>query len=296
VASIGNFDGVHLGHAEILRRVTAEARRRRAPSLLVSFDPHPLEVIAPGRRPRLIQTRRQKIEQLEACGLDRLLFVEFDRALAALEGRAFVTEVLAPAVPIAAIHVGEGFRFGSGRSGDLELLRQLGSEHGFTVHGVAPVEAGGEIVSSSSIRSAIAAGAVERAATMLGRPFAITGLVGRGAGRGATLGFRTANLEVENELWPAAGVYATEALAFATRWPSMTNVGVRPTFDGRTLTVETHLLDFDDHLYGERLELRFLARLRDEQRFAGATELAAQLARDRAATEAWFAERGLPAQ
>lgn len=288
VATIGNYDGLHLGHREILRRVTRDARRRGVPSLLISFEPHPLEIVAPERKPKLLQTRRQKLEQFEAAGLDRILLLRFDERVAALSGRAFFQDLLLPRLGFSALHVGENFRFGHDRQGDLALLCQVGAEHGFEVHGVPPVRIGDEPVSSSAIRAAIELGDVERARRMLGRPYPVTGEVVRGEGRGRSLQCPTANVEVENELVPGRGVYVTETLALASRFPSVTNVGVRPTFGSSKLTVETHLLDFDDELYHERVEVLFLARLRDEMRFAGASELADQLARDRAAAEAFF--------
>lgn len=288
VASIGNFDGVHRGHRAILDALRREAQSRRLRALLISFDPHPLEVVAPERRPRLLQTRRQKIAELRLSGLDDLLVLRFDEAMAALDADAFFTSLLLPQVPLASIHVGESFRFGRGRSGDLVRLRDLGSCHNFAVHTVPAVQCGTDVISSSVIRSAVAAGAVERAAELLGRPYAISGVVVSGEGRGASLGFPTANLNVENEILPHAGVYITEMVALARRLPAMTNVGLRPTWGEGRLVVESHALDVDEDLYDERIELRFLARLRDERRFSSGTALADQLAQDRAACDAYF--------
>lgn len=288
VATIGNFDGVHLGHQAILASVAAAAKERAAPSLLITFSPHPLAVVAPSRRPRLLQTRRQKLETLEASRIDGVLFLPFDRELASLDGEAFFGEFLSERLRFASIHVGRNFRFGRARGGDLRVLEAIGRERGFSVVGVAPIELEGETVSSSAIRTAIEDGDVERARAMLGRPFAVTGEVVRGDGRGRTLEFPTANLAVENETIPRRGVYVTETAVFASRFPSVTNVGTRPTFGGTKLGVETHLLDVDEDLYGERLEIRFLARLRDERTFSGAAELADQIARDRAAASSYF--------
>jgi riboflavin kinase/FMN adenylyltransferase len=288
VASIGKCDGVHLGHQEIMRRVAAEARRRDLPALLISFDPHPTAVVAPDRLPRLIQTRRQKLDWLEQTGLTDFLILEFDDALAALSGDRFFTDVLLSKLRFSALFVGQNFRFGRERSGGLELLREIGEREGFEVHGVEPVVVDGEIVSSSTIRNAVDSGDVEHAARMLGRPFALSGEVVEGKGRGREMHFPTANLQVETELLPSPGVYVTETVALASRYPSVTNVGVRPTFSGRELTVESHLLDFDDDLYTERVEVRFLARIRDEMRFDNAMELADQIARDRAAALSYF--------
>ena len=287
-ATIGNFDGVHLGHQAILTSVISAARMRSAPSLLISFDPHPLAVVAPSRGPKLLQTRRQKLETLEATGLDGMLVLPFDRELAALTGEEFFGTYLAERIRFASVHVGRNFRFGHARGGDVRLLETIGAELGFSVVAVPPVDVEGETVSSSAIRTAMEEGDVAGARAMMGRPFALTGEVVRGKGRGRTLDFPTANIEVDNETVPRHGVYVTETLAFASRFPSITNIGFRPTFGGTTLSVESHLIDVDEDLYGERVEVRFLARLRDEKTFAGSAELADQIARDQAAATSYF--------
>jgi riboflavin kinase/FMN adenylyltransferase len=287
-ATIGNFDGVHLGHQAILKSVIDAAKARSASSLLISFDPHPLAVVAPSRRPKLLQTRRQRLECLEETGLDGMLLLPFDRELAALTGEEFFGAFLAERIRFAAVHVGRNFRFGRARGGDIRLLEALGAELGFSVVAVPAVDVAGETVSSSAIRTAIEDGDVAKAKAMLGRAFALTGEVVRGERRGRTLEFPTANLAVENETIPQRGVYITETLAFASRFPSITNVGFRPTFGGTELSVESHLIDVDEDLYGERIEVRFLARLRDERTFAGPAELADQIARDQAAATSYF--------
>jgi len=288
VASIGNYDGVHLGHQAILDTVVAEAARERVPSLLITFDPHPLAVVAPQRKLKRLQTRRQKLEILEQRGLAEVLLIEFDAALASLDGQGFFDTALAPSVRFAAVHVGDNFRFGRGRTGNLALLEQIGERNGFRVAGQAPIAFGGETVSSSAIRRAVEQGDVVKARGMLGRPFALSGTVVRGEGRGRKIDFPTANVDVENEILPGNGVYVTETVVLASRRPSLTNVGVRPTFGGTQTTVESHLLDFDVDLYEERLEVRFLARIRDECQFDTALELGDQIARDRAAAESFF--------
>ncbi len=287
-ATIGNFDGVHLGHQAILASVISAAKKRSAPSLLISFDPHPLAVVAPSRGPKLLQSRRQKLETLETTGLDGILLLPFDRELAALTGEEFFGNYLEARLRFATIHVGSNFRFGHARGGDIRLLQTIGAALSFSVVAVPPVTVNGETVSSSAIRMAIEDGDVTRARSFLGRPFTVTGEVVRGEGRGRVLEFPTANVAVDNETIPRRGVYVTETVAIGSRFPSITNVGVRPTFGGTTLSVETHLIDFDEDLYGERIEVRFLERLRDEVKFAGPTELADQLARDLAAATSYF--------
>ncbi len=288
VASIGNYDGVHVGHQAILRRVIDAAQTKGSRSLLISFAPHPLEVVAPERRPRLLHNRRQKLERLEQTGLTDLLLIDFTEEMAALSGEQFFEQVLADRVRFSEIHVGESFRFGRDRSGDVSVLSEIGTRRGFSVQGIPAVQVDGTIVSSTVIRRALLKGDVDTARKMLGSPYSVAGEVVHGDGRGRSIQFPTANIELENEIVPAAGVYITETSAMASRFASVTNVGVRPTFGGNSLTVETHLLDFDEDLYDERLKVRFLARLRAEMRFANIGELGDQIARDCAAAQAYF--------
>ncbi len=299
VATIGNYDGVHRGHQTVLKEVIAEARRRKCPAALITFDPHPLAVVAPQRRPDLVQTRGQKLRSLEETGLDEVLIVRFTAEIAELDGDAFFERFLLPSFPLAALRVGTNFRFGNRRSGDFEQLKEIAARQGFDVDGtdellIDGTADGDRPVSSTAIREAVRKGEVLEARQMLGRPFALTGLVARGEQRGREIGFPTANLETDNMLLPRNGVYITEVRALAGRYPAMTNIGLRPTFGGERLSVETHLLDFNEDLYGQRIEVSFIERLRDEQRFDDATQLADQLARDRAATESFFSRIELP--
>ncbi len=293
VGTIGNYDGVHLGHQAILHGVIEDARARGTRSLLITFDPHPVSVVAPQRKLQLLQNRGQKLESLQATGLSDLLILEFNADLAALTGEQFFEQLLGQRVALSAIHVGENFRFGHGRRGDLDLLNQIGSRRGFEVHGVSPVDVDGRVISSSAIRRALAGGDVKLSRALLGRPYVVAGEVVPGDGRGRSLNCATANLELENEVLLKPGVYVTEALVIATRFASVTNVGVRPTFGGDTVTVETHLLDFDEDLYHERLQVQFLQRLRDEMRFDDVADLADQLARDRATAASFFQNQPL---
>jgi riboflavin kinase/FMN adenylyltransferase len=288
VATIGNYDGVHRGHRIILNDVVAAAGSRDTTSLLITFDPHPLEVVAPERRPQLLQTRGQKLESLEGTGLDAVLILEFNTTLAAMTGEQFFDAVLDRSVDLAEVRIGENFRFGHDRAGGVELLTSIGARRGFQVGSVRPVELDGGIVSSSRIRQQIRDGQVESAAAMLGRPYTIRGEVTRGDGRGRKLRYPTANLHTRNELLPGNGVYVTEVVTGAARQAAVSNVGTRPTFPGGATAVETHLIDFEGNLYGERMEVRFLARIRDERQFADGAELSNQIARDLAAAEAFF--------
>ncbi len=288
VATVGNYDGVHRGHQKILRGVLERSRDRALRSLLITFEPHPLAIVAPERRPPLLMTRGQKLDHLEALGLDAVLILPFDARLAALSGEEFFGELGRRGVALAELRVGENFRFGHGRSGDLPLLQRIGRELGFDVDAVAPELVDGEPVSSSRVRAAVSDGDVERAQLLRGRPFELTGEVVRGDGRGRELRCPTANLAVDNELLPGGGVYITETTVLGARHASVTNVGVRPTFGRDALTVETHLLDFEGNLLRKRIAVRFLGRLRDEMKFNGIGELADQIARDIAAATAFF--------
>ncbi len=295
VATIGNYDGVHRGHRLILSDVVGSAMARKLTSLLITFDPHPLEVIAPERRPRLLQTRGQKLESLESADLDAVLILKFDRELAALTGERFFQSVLDSRVDLAEVRIGENFRFGHDRAGGVELLTAIGDRRGFTVVSVPAVKIDGVTVSSSRTRALIRDGKMEPAAEMLGRPYAIRGEVTHGDGRGRKLHYPTANLAARNELLPLTGVYVTEVVVGAARHASVTNVGSRPTFRSGGVGVETHLIDFEGDLYGEIMEVRFLARIRGEEKFADGVELSDQIARDLAAAEAFF-ENGRLAQ
>jgi riboflavin kinase/FMN adenylyltransferase len=295
VGTIGNYDGVHLGHQAILRRVIDEAHALGAPSLLITFSPHPLSIVAPDRQPKRLQNRGQKLESLRQTGLSDVLILKFTAELAALNGEEFFGQLLADRVGFASIHVGENFRFGRAREGDLALMREIGARHAFEIHGVPPVRANGHVISSTAIRHALADGDVALARRMLGRPHVVAGEVVRGDGRGRSLACPTANLELYNEVLPRPGVYVTETMVIAGRFPSVTNVGLRPTFGGKSITLETHLLEFDDDIYHEGIKVHFLERLRDEMRFEDGDGLADQLARDRAAALAYFQNQSLGA-
>jgi riboflavin kinase / FMN adenylyltransferase len=288
VLSVGNFDGLHLGHQKILRQVIEYAQTRRAISGVITFDPHPLKVLRPGNAPPMVETMSQRMEQFAAIGLEAALVLRFDRALAALSPEEFVRGVLVDELKTAAILVGQNFHFGHRQEGDVETLTKLGSRFGFSVHIIDPVVIDGEFVSSTAVRTAIAEGRVAHAARLLGRPFALRGEIVRGAGRGSTVLFPTLNLAPEQELLPKVGVYATETRLEGRLYRSATNVGFRPTFDGTLLGVETHLFDFSREVTKGRLELRFWERLRDERKFSSPAELRAQIAADLRETRDYF--------
>jgi riboflavin kinase / FMN adenylyltransferase len=293
--SVGNFDGLHLGHQKILRQVIERAQAQQAIAGVITFDPHPLKVLRPGQAPPLVETMNQRMEGFAAIGLEAALVLRFDRALAALSPEEFVRGVLVDELKTAAVLVGQNFRFGQRQEGNVETLAELGRRFGFSVQIVEPVMIDGEFVSSSGVRSAVAEGRVAHAARLLGRPFALTGQIIRGAGRGATVVFPTLNLAPEQELLPKVGVYTTETRLEGRLYRSATNVGFRPTFDGTLLGVESHLFDFSQEITQGRLEVRFWERLRDERKFSSPAELRAQIATDLHQARDYFRRHDLAA-
>jgi riboflavin kinase/FMN adenylyltransferase len=292
---VGNFDGLHLGHQKILRQVIECAQAQRSIAGVITFDPHPLKVLRPDGAPPLVETINQRLERFAAIGLEAALVLRFDRALAGLSPEEFVRGALVEELKTTAILVGQNFRFGHRQEGNVETLTELGRRFAFSVQIVEPVAIDGEFVSSSGVRSAVTEGRVAHAARLLGRPFALTGQIIRGAGRGATVVFPTLNLAPEQELLPKVGVYATETRVEERLYRSATNVGFRPTFDGTLLGVESHLFDFSRELTQGRLEVRFWERLRDERKFSGPAELRAQIAADLREVREYFRRRDLTA-
>jgi riboflavin kinase/FMN adenylyltransferase len=289
VLSVGNFDGLHLGHQKILRMVLARARATGHAAAAITFDPHPMKLLRPDNAPRMIETLSQRLAGLEQLGLDAALVLRFDRALSLLSPEDFIQRILIERLHVAAMLVGVNFRFGHCGAGDVRLLAQFGKEHGFDVETVSPVEAGGIVVSSTAIRNAISEGRVGDVVPLLGHPFSLTGEIRPGAGRGRTILFPTLNLIPDQELLPKLGVYATESVVGGKTFRSVTNVGTRPTFDGQGVTVESHLFGFSEQISGGAMEVRFHSRLRDERKFSGADELRGQIARDIVAAQEYFA-------
>lgn len=269
VVTVGTFDGVHLGHRRVLEALCAAAQSWDALSLLVTFDPHPLRIVRPASAPPLLTTPQEKIEILAQSALRRVAFLRFTPALAAFSPRRFVDQILLGRFAMRHLVIGYDHGFGRGRSGDVETLRQIGGELGFAVDVVPPVVADGEPISSSRIRRALHAGDVVAAAHGLGRPYSLTGTVVRGAGRGRKLGFPTANLDVgsTDKLIPHEGIYAVRAAMRDRFADGVLHLGPRPTFAGLPPSVELHLFDVDDDLYGDRIRVDFFARIRDIARF-----------------------------
>ncbi len=270
VATVGTFDGVHRGHWSVLREVTRQAERRKLPSVLVTFHPHPLRIVRPRFAPPLLTTPDEKKEILAESGLDYAVFLAFTPELARYSPRRFVEEVLVGRLHLAHLVIGYDHGFGRGRSGDVDTLREIGGEIGFGVDVVEPVGGGEAAVSSTRIRKAVQAGDMASAAGGLGRQYSVQGPVVKGESRGRSLGFPTANIRIvdSDKLLPLEGVYAVRASVGGERIDGVLHLGPRPTFRGSPPSVELHLFDFDRDIYGEEVRIEFYDRIRDIHRFA----------------------------
>jgi len=282
VATIGNFDGVHLGHQALFKETVKRARAQGGEAIAITFDPHPLQVLRPERPLKLICTLEQKIKLIQKAGLDYLLILEFTPELAALEAEDFVEEILVRGLQIKELIVGYDYRFGRGRRGDVELLKILGKRFGFEVVVIPPQKINGLTVSSTLVRELVTKGEMSLVAKLLGRPYQICGQVVPGHGRGRKLlGFPTANLKLSREkLVPKEGVYAVEVTFNGKRYPGVMNLGYNPTFGDQYLSAEVHIFDFEGDLYGKEICIALIQRLRDEKKFSSPEELAAQIAQD----------------
>jgi riboflavin kinase/FMN adenylyltransferase len=295
VVTVGSFDGVHLGHQAVLEEIARRAEAAGRESVLVTFEPHPLEVVNPQAAPPLLTTGPERREVLAQTPLDLAYFLRFDRRVAGMSPEEFVRLVLLERCGMRELVIGHDHGFGRGRSGDVETLRQLGAVYGFDVDVVAPVDFGDQHVSSSRVRRAVAGGDLASAARMLGRPYTVSGVVGHGAGRGRRLGVPTVNLTdvPPQKLLPPDGVYAVEVEWRGGRSGGMMHQGPRPTFaDGRR-ALEANLFDFEGDLYGEWVRITWVKRLRDVERFASVEQLKEQMERDRVDSLAALA-RGRP--
>ena len=280
VVALGNFDGMHRGHQQLVDEVRRQARERAGTSVALIFEPHPPRVLRPDKAPPLLMTLAQKLTAFERAGLDAVAIVRFTPELSRFEPEVFVETVLVDWLRAAEVWVGANFLFGRDRSGTFTLLRALGEDRGYRAEKIEPVFYKDFVVSSTRIRHLVAEGRVDEAGALLGHHYAIDGEVVRGDGRGRTLGCPTANLATENELLPADGVYATIAALDDTWHRAVTSVGLRPTIGDDRRTVETHLLDGHYDLYGRRLRVLFVKWLRDQARFDTLDALRTQIAED----------------
>lgn len=296
VLSIGNFDGVHLGHQAVLRHVVERAHEVEAVASAMTLDPHPVKLLRPRQAPPLVSTLDQRLQLIERTGIEVAMVVPFTHRLARMEAVDFVRTVLVDRLRVREVYIGANFRFGADRGGDVDLLVAMGRQLGFVAAAAPTVVLDGETVSSTRVRRAVGSGRVEDAARLLGRPVYVDGSVLEGKRLGRKLGFPTLNVECDNELPPAFGVYLTvvNIPSFGRSFASVTNVGVRPTvYENSVTTIESHVLDFSADIYRERVRLYFLSRLRDELSFPSTTDLMAQIRRDVATAREWFADHPL---
>ncbi|HDH12940.1 MAG TPA: bifunctional riboflavin kinase/FAD synthetase [Nitrospirae bacterium] len=281
VLTLGNFDGVHLGHQAIFRMLIEQAREKKGTSVVYTFVPHPLRVIAPQRAPKLLTTYKDKIKLIEECGIDVIICANFTKEFANISAGDFVREILCKALGVKEIFIGSNYLFGKGRKGSPELLKKLGKECGFTVTIINEIKINNATLSSSMIRNLIAKGRVDEAAKFLGRQYSVEGIVVEGAKRGKSLlDTPTANLLTANELLPEDGVYAVKVDIDGKIYGGATNIGHNPTFKDKKFSFETHVLDFKGRLLGKTLRIYFVKRIRDEIKFPGVEELGAQLKKD----------------
>ncbi|MGQ9660479.1 MAG: bifunctional riboflavin kinase/FAD synthetase [Thermochromatium sp.] len=288
VATIGNFDGVHLGHRAILHRLLVRGRELGLPATVITFEPQPLEVFTPESAPARLTRLREKLRALRASGIERVMLLEFGPRLAAMSAPEFVQRLLIEGLGVRFLLVGDDFRFGRGRTGDFALLRDMGHAAaaqgaGFTVEDLHPITQGAERISSTRVREALARGDLEQARRLLGRPYCLEGRVVHGDKRGRALGFPTANIALHRRISPVRGVFAVRVRGLERipePWPGVANIGTCPTVDGTKARLEVHLFDFDQSIYGRHLEVELVLRLRDEQRFESFEALRAQIQRD----------------
>ena len=294
VATIGNYDGIHLGQRKIIDKVVERARELGVQSVLITFDPHPRAVLRPETPPAILTLEPQRLRVLEELGVDVFLVIKFNRDFAATDPESFVRDVLHGRLALEEIYIGEDFSFGKDRVGNVGMLSRLGAELGFKVFGMEKETYHGEVISSTRIRRAIREGKVDLAMELLGRPYGVSGTVVRGDQMGARLGWPTINLAPDNEHLPCDGVYCGQVFfpGMPAIFDCVSNVGTRPTvYENYQRVVESHILGFSADVYGEKVEVRFFKRLRDEKMFPSVMDLSAQIAKDVDATREYFALR-----
>ncbi len=281
VLTLGNFDGVHLGHQSIFRKLKERSKEMKGTPIVFTFIPHPLKVIAPDNAPRLLTNYKDKIDLIKKCGIDVVICTKFTKEFASISAEDFVHTVLCKTIKAKEIFIGSNYLFGKGREGSPELLRKLGKQCGFTVTVVEAIKSGDITISSSLIRDLVADGRIEEANRYLGRHYSVEGVVVEGAKRGKNLlNTPTANLSTINELLPKNGVYAVQVELEGNLYGGASNIGYNPTFDSGKFSFETHILDFDGDLLGKTIRIYFIKRIRDEMKFPSADALALQLTKD----------------
>ena len=287
VVTIGNFDGVHRGHQAVIRQLHDQARSSCTRTTIFTFDPLPREYFMGEKAPARLSTFREKYIQFQRLGIDQMLTLPFNARLAAITAQQFIDEILVNGLGIKALVIGDDFRFGRGRKGDFTMLVDAGKQYGFSVIDTQTQQDGGERISSTRIREALAIGDLALANCLLGRPYSMSGTVIHGEKLGRTIGFPTANIRIHRTISPLHGVFAVEVEGIGY---GVTNVGTRPTVDGKGFLIETHLLDFDGDLYGQHINVRWLKKLRGEQKFDSLDALKAQIQQDIKAARAYFSQ------
>ena len=294
VLTLGVFDGLHLGHQEIMRKVVERARAVDAVATAITFDPHPRAVLYPDSAPPMLQTLDQRLANLEVLGIEQTIVIPFTREFSGQPAENFLADIIYDRLQAREVYIGKGFAFGKDRGGNIELLRVMSEKLGFIADEVEEVQLRGMRISSSKIRKLLADGYVNLARRLLGRPYGVEGVIIRGNRRGHTIGFPTANLKPQNRVIPKFGVYATATLIDGSWRKSITNIGVRPTFESDAdPSIETYVFDFDGDLYGDVLRVRFLHRIRDERKFNGIDELKAQIEKDSNRARNYFHHQGV---
>ncbi len=291
VLTLGNFDGIHLGHQELVRMVIRRAKETGAVSMVVTFRPHPLKILAPEKCPPLISIYEEKIKLFERLGIDVLVKIPFTLEFSAMTPEDFVKDILCETLGAKEIFVGYNYRFGKGRKGDVRTLKRLGERFGFTVREVKQISLDNEVISSTKIRNLLKEGDVEHAAKLLGRTYAITGIVVKGDGRGKGLGFPTANIAPKHAIIPSDGVYAVRLSVRDRLYDGIANIGMRPTFEKNVLAIEVHVFDFNEDVYGEDISLYFIRKIREERKFKSADALVDQIRSDIASAREILASR-----
>jgi riboflavin kinase/FMN adenylyltransferase len=280
IVTLGNFDGLHLGHQELIKMVIRRAKETGGKSLVVTFRPHPLKILAPEKCPPLISIYEEKIRLFDKLGIDVLVKIPFTLEFSAMAPERFIKDVLCDLLGAKEIFVGYNYRFGKGRKGNIGTLKELGKKCGFVVREVKQVSLNGEEISSTKIRRLLGEGDVEHAARLLGRTYAVTGIVVKGDGRGKSLGFPTANIVPKHAIIPAKGVYAVRLYVRDKLYDGIANIGLRPTFGKKDLTIEVHVFDFDEDIYNEEVSLYFIKKIREEKKFETPGDLARQIRSD----------------
>lgn len=285
ILTLGNFDGVHIGHQKILKTISSRAKELKCCSVVYTFEPHPQKIVAPHKSTELLTDLKDKKNLIEATGIDFLVLANFTKEFSTKHPEDFVSHIIVDQINASEVYVGHDYSFGRGKSGTIDKLKTLGKLHGFKVFVIPAVKQTNKIVSSTAIREQLQLGNTEKASLLLGRDYTIKGKVIKGTMRGKKIGFPTANLDVTSELIPASGVYASYAKVGTKTYKGATNIGTSPTFGAKITTVETHLIGFSGNLYKKNIELTFIKRLRDEKKFSSIDSLVSQIKKDVTKTE-----------